>query len=105
MISPTQLINVLKDHIGEAKGITAEDLARQLGSNARDVRAAITELRLGGTAVCGHPALGYFIAATPEELDQTCEFLHSRAMTSLLLSARMRRISMQDLIGQLRLPT
>ena len=45
------------------------------------MRAAITELRLGGTAVCGTPQAGYFIAATPEELDETCEYLHARAMT------------------------
>lgn len=81
MIPPEKLINVLKDHIGEKNGISAAELAKLLQGSLRDVRAAITELRLGGTAVCGTPQAGYFIAATPEELDETCEYLHARAMT------------------------
>lgn len=105
MTTTTQLLAALQEHIGAAHGITAAALAQQLGCPPRLVRARVTELRMEGIAVCGHPSSGYFIAATPEELDTTCEFLHARAMSSLLLSSRMRKIPMADLLGQLHLPT
>lgn len=105
MTTPSHLLTALQTHIGADNGIGALALARQIGCNARQVRSLITELRLEGIAICGHPASGYYIAATAEELDSTCEFLHARAMSSLLLSSRMRKIPMADLLGQLHLPT
>lgn len=105
MTDTVKLLGALQKHIGANNGISARALARELGCNLRHVRALITELRMEGIAVCGHPNSGYFIAATPEELDTTCEFLHARAMSSLLLSSRMRKIPMADLLGQLHLPT
>ena len=47
---------------------------------------------------------GCFLAETPEELNATCEFLYSRAMTSLTQVARMKRKALPDLRGQLGLP-
>lgn len=105
MIDTSKLLTTLQTHIGASSGISAHSLARELGCNLRHVRALITELRMEGIAVCGHPASGYFIAQNNDELDTTCEFLHARAMSSLLLSSRMRKIPMADLIGQLHLPT
>jgi hypothetical protein len=45
------------------------------------------------------------MASSPEELNETCEFLYDRAMTSLSQVSRMKQISMPDLRGQLHLPT
>lgn len=95
----------LQLHIGRNRGITAAAIAEALGCNERVVRLLVTELREDGVAVCGHPASGYFIAATPEELEETCEFLRSRAMHSLVLESRLRHVPLPDLIGQLRLKT
>lgn len=105
MIDTSKLLGALQRHIGASNGIPASILARELGCNLRHVRALITELRMEGIAVCGHPASGYFIAQNNDELETTCEFLHARAMSSLLLSSRMRKIPMADLLGQLHLPT
>lgn len=58
-----------------------------------------------GHAICGTPTDGYYIAATAEELNATCEFLHNRAMHSLTLESKLRKIPLSDLIGQLHLPT
>jgi hypothetical protein len=55
--------------------------------------------------VCGHPATGYFIASNREELEETCQFLRSRAMHSLVLEAKLRGLPLADLVGQLRLKT
>ena len=95
----------LQRHIGEANGITAAALATELGVEKRRVRALVTELRLDGTAVCGHPKTGYFIAATGEEIEATCQFLRARAMHSLTLESAMRKTTLGELLGQMRLKT
>lgn len=101
----TQLQVVLERHIGKARGVTAAELAGHLNCAERIVRELVTELRLDGVAVCGHPATGYFVAATREELEETCAFLRSRAMHSLVLEAKLRGLPLADLVGQLHLPT
>jgi hypothetical protein len=104
-ITRTDLEMLLEQHIGEDRGITARAIAEALACTERLVRELVTELRMDGRAVCGHPATGYFIAATREELERTCAFLRERAMHSLVLEARLRKMPLPDLIGQLRLPT
>lgn len=101
----TALQVLLARHVGREAGITAEAIASTLGTTTRVVRELVTELRNDGIAVCGHPASGYFIARTREELEETCQFLRSRAMHSLVLEAKLRGLPLADLVGQLRLKT
>lgn len=101
----TDLQVLLERHIGRDRGITAAAIAQALGCPERTVRELITELRMDGRAVCGHPASGYFMAATKEELEETCAFLRSRAIHSLVLLAKLRHMPLADLVGQLHLPT
>jgi len=100
-----QLVTLLSRHIGKGNGIGVKDIARQIGANERHVRAMVSDLRDEGLAVCGTPRHGYYIAATPEELEETCTFLRRRAMHSLGLESRLRRIPLPDLLGQLHVPT
>jgi hypothetical protein len=107
-ITPGQVLNALQFHNGQAMGIHVRDLVMKVtgktascGVLERRIRTLITELRLAGHAICGHPTAGYYLAATPKELDDTCEFLRHRALSSLQIEARMRRISMPELLGQL----
>jgi biotin operon repressor len=95
----------LQFHIGEDRGITAAAIAVALQCNERLVRHLVTELREDGVAVCGYPGSGYFIAANAQELEDTCAFLRSRAMHSLVLESKLRHVPLPDLIGQLRLKT
>lgn len=103
------LIAVLSRHIGARNGISVTELARAVfGPGAgpgdeRRVRKLVTELRGQGEHICADPRNGYFIAANDEELDQTCRFLHDRAMTSLTQISAMKRVSLPDLAGQLRI--
>ncbi len=90
---------------GKANGIKGWELAQMLELHQREVRQAITDLRLEGIAICGKPDTGYFIAATPEELEETCNFLRSRAMHSLTLESKLRHVPLPELLGQLRLKT
>ena len=92
-------------HTGKASGIKAADLAKQLDCDPRQVRLLVTELRLEGRAVCGHPKTGYFIAATPEEVEETCAYLRTRALHSLALESKLRHVPLTELLGQMRLKT
>jgi biotin operon repressor len=101
----TAVLVVLQAHQGRGRGIKAKDLARTAGVTEREVRHQVSALREDGVAVCGHPTEGYYIAASAEELEATCEYLRTRAMHSLRIEARLRRISLPDLLGQLHLKT
>jgi biotin operon repressor len=105
-MTPKQtLIAELQRHIGAARGISVEALAHVLDVNERQVRHLVSESREEGVAICAHPQHGYFIAETAEELEDCCAFLRGRALHSLRLEARLRKISLVDLLGQLRLQT
>ncbi len=110
------LVIALSRHIGAGAGVTISQLvdevlwpvgvpAAERATIERQARELIVQLRLDGHHVCAHPSRGYFLAESPDELDQTCEFLYSRAMTSLKQVAAMKRVSLPDLRGQLHLPT
>lgn len=105
MATASQLLNLLSRRIGKGNGIGVRQLALQLDTTERHIRTLVSELREDCHAICGTPKDGYYIAATPEELQHTCEFLRSRAMHSLTLESRLRRIPLTDLLGQLHLPT
>jgi len=55
--------------------------------------------------VCAHPASGYFLAETPEELADTLAFLRHRLVSTAQQMAAMKRVSVPDLFGQIRIPT
>jgi biotin operon repressor len=92
-----------KRHKGRGHGVSCRDLAEALDASPREVRSAITDLRLAGVPVCGHPRTGYFLARTAAELNETCDFLRNRALHSLQLEARLRKVPLQRLVGQLSL--
>lgn len=100
-----RLMTVLSRHIGKGHGIGVEALALQVGAPTRQVRKLVTELRQDGVAVCGTPTHGYYIAGTAEELEETCQFLRRRALHSLTLESRLRKVPLADLVGQLHLRT
>jgi hypothetical protein len=111
-ISQAQVIGELARHVGQANGVHVRDLVTRITGQSvscafmeRRVRTLVTELRLEGSPICGNPASGYFFAETAAELEDTCSFLRSRAMSSLVIESRLRRISMPELLGQMLLPT
>lgn len=111
-ITESQVLTELSRHIGRDNGIHVQDLVRHITGHTqvtsmleRRVRQLVTDLRMEGYHICAHPARGYFMAQTPEELAETCEFLYDRAMTSLMQISRMKQISLPDLRGQLHLKT
>lgn len=103
MTTATDLLVILSRHQGAEAGISAQALAARLQVPERRVRSLVSELREQGTAICAHPTTGYFIPETPEELQQSCEFLEHRALKSLTLMSRMKNVSLPTLLGQLAL--
>ncbi len=108
-LTPSLVLDVLADHAGAANGISARDLVRKVcgistAAGERRLRQVIVALRLAGHPIGGRPETGYFHAQTDAELDDTCEFLYARAMTTLTQVAALRRVALPDLRGQLRLP-
>lgn len=99
----TELRNALAAHRGRDKGISADALAKLLKVTTRQLRKLISDARQDGTAICGHPSTGYFIAETPAELDESCAFLRQRALHSLKLESVLRGVPMPTLLGQLQL--
>lgn len=104
-ITPDRLLSILSRHIGKGNGISVKQLSELTGVPERRVRNLVTYLREEGNAICGTPQDGYFIAATPGELQETCKFLRDRAMHSLHLESRLSKIPLADLLGQLHVPT
>jgi len=111
-ITAAQVLTELSHHIGKETGIHVRDIVSRITGQQvvnepmeRKVRQIVAELRMEGNHICAHPANGYYMAASPEELNDTCEFLYERAMTSLTQISRMKQISLPDLRGQLHLPT
>ena len=104
-MSKELVLRVLSRHIGKGNGIGMRELEQQLDLMPRHIRQYISSLREDGHAICGTPRDGYYIAATPDELEETCIFLRNRALHSLSLESRLRNIPLPDLIGQLHLRT
>ena len=102
-MNATGLLNLLASHQGRERGINAADLARLAGVPERHMRGLVSVLREEGIAICATPETGYYMAVTPDELQESCKFLHRRAMRSLVLASRMQKISLPDLLGQLKL--
>jgi len=109
-ITPETVLDALQGCRGRGKGATAAYLCwaicgQQGPAELRRLRQVVEQLRSEGHRICAHPTQGYYLATTPEELDDTCEYLFARAMTSLRQISAMRRVAVPDLRGQLRLPT
>lgn len=102
-VSKEQLLNALARHQGRDNGISARHLAAELGTSPRQLRKRISEVRDEGIAICGKPSSGYYSPVTPEELQESCAFLEHRALHSLRLLSRMKKVSLPDLVGQLKL--
>lgn len=108
-LTPDAVLAVLQRNVGEAHGLSAEQLAyevtgRRNAADQRALRKVIEALRIAGHCICAHPAHGYYLAANDDELDRACNFLIERAMTSLRQVSAMKRVSLPDLRGQLGLP-
>ncbi len=102
-VTKHSLLAVMVHHCGRDKAVSSRELADKVGVTERKVRQLVTECRHDGTAICGHPKSGYFVARNQAELEETLDFLRHRALTSLKLASTLGNIPLGDLIGQLHI--
>lgn len=105
MVNRHDLLRVLEQHIGSGNGIGCQAIARALGIDERSVRKLVSEARREGAGIGSHPTRGYYMAESAEEIDHCCAFLRKRALHSLSLEATLRKTTLPDLIGQMKLKT
>lgn len=104
------MLIALQNHDERGNGITAEKMAEQItgekptSAAMRHIRHHIEALRREGTPVCGTPQTGYFLSYREEDINETCEWLYGRAMTTLTQVSRMKKLRDVDLRTQLGLP-
>lgn len=90
-------------HIGQARGIHVADLARTLALEPRTIRFVVSAAREVGEPICATPKHGYYLAQTPDELQETVDFLISRALCSLHYASRLSKRPLLQLMGQMQL--
>lgn len=108
-ITPETVLAALNRRVGKANGATAYQLVIELAdttsaADERRLRDCVVYLRTQGHPVCALPEAGYFIAANEDELNESCQHLLGRAMTSLQQISAQKRVAMPELAGQLGLP-
>jgi len=75
-------------------------------NSTRQLRRAITALRQEGLPICSVSTPdggGYYLAAATSDLDDYCRRLRHQALKKLAQEARLRRVSLPSLLGQIQL--
>lgn len=97
-------------HVGRGNGVCADRLVTEITGtelttrSLRLLRHHIEELRRDCVTVCGTPGTGYFYSERQEDINETCEWLYQRAMTTLTQVSRMKKRPDPNLREQLSLP-
>ncbi len=110
----SRLLAVLARHQGRDNCIGMGELWRKVFrqpyshriNDTSQLRRLIRRLRRRGEPICSmsdkfNP--GYYLAETPEEMAEFIERHERRGLASLSQVAKLRQISMPELLGQLRL--
>lgn len=109
-----KLLQVLAMHVGREHAIDMGDLyTRVFGrmvshkiNDSRDIRKLITALRRKGIPIGStskRDGGGYYLVRASSELDEYCSALRKRALRALVMEARLRKMSMPELLGQMQM--
>lgn len=110
-----RLLGELTNHVGRDNAIGMGELyeivfdepwANRI-NDTRRLRQIITELRRQGRPICSYCSSsggGYYLARMrSSEMREYLERLRQRALKALVLEAKMRKMSLPELLGQLQL--
>jgi hypothetical protein len=105
-----RLLAELSRHVGDGEAIGMGELFqavfqtpwRNRINDTRALRAIVTELREDGVAICSDDR-GYWLAAAGAELEDYCRRLRASALRKLRQEARLRRLALPQLMGQMAL--
>lgn len=109
----SRLLIELTQHVGRAKAVGMGELYESVFgekwlhriNDTRRLRTLITELRREGVVICSAAMAaggGYWIASAGSELSDYCERLEGQAIKKLAQSARLKKVGLPDLLGQLQ---
>ena len=109
-----RLLATLSRHIGRGKAIGMAALYEEVFqeewqdkvNDTRKLRELITELRREGVPICSAMTKeggGYYLASAGSELEAYCSKLRTAALKKLALEAKLRRMTLPELLGQLTL--
>jgi hypothetical protein len=109
-----RLKSALFDHVGEVNAISMTALYeavfnRPWNNKINDTRALrhlITALREDGVPICSVTSSnggGYYIAAATSEFTDFLRKAERRALCILMRNARMKKVSLPEYLGQLKL--
>ncbi len=109
-----KMLLVLTKHIGKSNPIRMADLYREVfGEEPEDnvqttrvIRRFITELRKEGVPICSSMKSdngGYYLSNTGSELDDYLRRLRSRALRALTVEAKLRKMTLPQLLGHIQL--
>jgi hypothetical protein len=109
-----RLLMLMPQHIGKSKtigmgelfeAVFGEPYAHRINDTKR-LRRIITSLRQEGVPICSSASRfsgGYYLASAGSELADYCGKLRRQGLRKLWLEASIRKISLAELVGQLRL--
>lgn len=109
-----KLLSILTMHIGETNAISMGELYervfeekwRNKVNDTRKIRSLINKLRSEGIAVCSTTNQnngGYYLAAAGSEVNDYLRRLERRALRILWRISKIKKISLPELLGQMRL--
>jgi hypothetical protein len=110
-----RLFEALFDHVGKEHAVGADVLYTEVFgekvphkiNDTKPLRKLITAIRGQGRAiasVCSANGGGYYIPRAGSELDDYCRrMLHMPALRKLAMEAKIRKVSLPELIGQMSL--
>ena len=110
-----RLLDALLEHIGKENAIGMDVLYEKVFdekaankiNGTKKLRELITAVRRQGKAigsVCSNNGGGYYIPRAGSELEDYCSrMLHRPALRKLAMEARIRKVSLPALIGQMSL--
>ena len=108
-----RLLSVLFDHVGKEHAVGMdvlftkvfeEPVAHKI-NDTKKIRKLVTAVRRQGRAIastCARDGGGYYIPRAGSELEEyLARMLHRPALRKLALEARIRKVSLPELIGQM----
>jgi hypothetical protein len=109
-----RLFDVLSRHLGKENAIGMDVLHEVIFdetvshkiNDTKKTRILITALRSQGRAIGSNSSKnggGYYLPRAGSELDDYCKRMHRRALRILAMEAKIRNISMPELVGQMNL--
>lgn len=108
-----RLLKVLTVHVGRARRIGMGELYEEVFgerynhriNDTRNLRELVDELQKEGVPVVSDSSQtgGYWLASTAGELDDYCGRLRTAALKKLKKEARLRKLTLPQLLGQIQL--